>query len=55
MSLSFVIERLIKRKVNFSDQIKKVSLDVELKKTEKVRKEVSAMKEVRQVIWGNVE
>ena len=54
MYLSFINGRLIKGKGDFSDQIKRVNSDMELKKTKKVRKAVSVMKEGRQAFWGNV-
>ena len=48
MYLLFVNECLIKRKTEFFDPIKKVNLDIGLKKTKKIRKAVSVMKEDRQ-------
>ena len=48
MHLSFVNDCLIKRKADFLDPIKKVNLDIGLKKTKKILKAVSAMKEDRQ-------
>ena len=53
MYLSFVNKRLIKGKANVFDTMKKVNLDIELKKTKKVRKAVSVMKGDRQALWGN--
>ena len=48
MHLSFVNDCLIKRKADFLDPIKKVNLDIGLKKIKKILKAVSAMKEDRQ-------
>ena len=53
MYLSFVNERLIKGKANFFDPIKKVNLDTGLKKTKKIRKAVSVIKERRQGFGGS--
>ena len=58
MYLSFVNEHLIKGKAYFSDPIKKVNLDIGLKKMKKFRKTVSFMKEDRHtfgVILGEEE
>ena len=46
--LSFVNECLLKGKADFFDPIKKVNLDIRLKKTKKIRKAVSVMKKDRQ-------
>ena len=48
MYLSFVNECLIKGKSDFFDPVKKVNLDIELKKTNKIWKAVSVMKEDKQ-------
>ena len=53
MYLSFVNNCLIKRKAYFFDPIKKINLGIGVKKIKKIRKVVSAMKEVGKV-WGNV-
>ena len=44
----FANERLTKGKANFFDPLKKINLDIGLKKTKKIRKAVSVMKEDRQ-------
>ena len=45
MYLSFLNERRIKGKAEFFDPVKKVNLDIGLKKTKRIRKAVSVMKE----------
>ena len=48
MYLSFVNERLLKGKADVFDPIKKINLDIGLKKTKKIRKAVSVMEKDRQ-------
>lgn len=48
MYLSFVNKRLLEGKADFFDPIKKVNFYIGLKKTKKIRKAVSVMKDDRQ-------
>ena len=48
MYLSFVNECLLKRRADFIDPVRKVSLDIGLNETKKTRKAVSVMKKDRQ-------
>ena len=48
---SFVNGYVTKRKFDFFDPIKKINPEIGLKKTKKIRKSVSIMKEIGKGLW----